>query len=141
MCNSEFKIEACNYINILQVSCSKQLPVFKQLMETTGDLQKSAINQMRLFNNFGTYEISDGSELLCSSEAAIKLHIDEGEGQGSRLVKFGELLELNNKLVLVSGSQAENGEFLNVSICWNNFVILITRIVRNYFTRPNGHMH
>jgi len=98
---------------------------FKSVKETQGSVEVTSLGQMNTILKYGCYFIgSSRPEVNQNSSQIINLKLKEKDKE-SRIVKkkysLEELHDLESKLVLITGSKAENRMevdlFLGVSIC------------------------
>ena len=92
-------------------------------------MEESSIGQMENIIEYGCYKIGSGIYQLCqSSSHIVKLSLEEGGRRLSkRIYTLDDLKDLESKLVLITGSRAENrkqvDQFLNVS----NYTFLVLK--------------
>ena len=103
------------------MDCNKQLEWYKSVKETQGSVEVTSFGKMKNFMAFGRYRVgSRSTQTVHSIHDMIHLKL---ENTGKQLPKtsfsLDDLRDLESKLVLITGSKAENrkevDQFLNVS--------------------------
>ena len=101
--------------------CNQQLEWYKSVKETQGSVEVTSFGKMRNILAYGWYRVgSHNIQAVYSIQDMIYLKI---ENAGKQLPKtsfsLDDLRDLESKLVLITGSKAENrkevDQFLNVS--------------------------
>ena len=126
------------YISYLpQTACNDELEWFKSVKETQASVEITSIGQMNSVLKYGCYLIGSSTPRICQSpHEVIRLELQERE---QRLIKkrynLEELRDLESKLVLITGSKAENRAlvdlFLDVRRIYQLFLYPIVKIVES----------
>ncbi len=112
------------YSLTLQEDCNKALDWYIGVKETLGSVEVTSYGRMQDILTFGRYHVGvDRAQVLClrahDIHEVIRLRLDDRCKQLSKTYSLDELRDLESKLVLITGSKAENrrrvDQFLNVS--------------------------
>lgn len=119
-----------------QSDCNKNLEWYKSVKETQGSVEVTSFGQMESILNYGHYTIAGKrNKAMHRIHDVIRLTLVPQEDK--TLIKtsytLDELRDLESKLILITGSKAENRatveQFLNVSTCihiHNIFVLFVS---------------
>ncbi len=105
----------------LQEGCSKELEWYKGVKETQGSVEVTSYGQMDNILAYGRYRVGVAKrQTVHSIHGIIRLKLDDCQKQLLKTsYSLDELRDLESKLVLITGSKAENrmrvDQFLNVS--------------------------
>lgn len=96
-----------------QISCGKNLEMFKYLSDTSaGDVKESTITQMEEYYHNGVYEIGVPDTMVHSVNEVVRLKVT---GLRNELISLEKLMDLHGKLVLIAGQRGnEVDKFLQV---------------------------
>jgi len=103
------------------VYCNKQLEWYKSVKETQGSVEVTSFGKMRNILTYGQYKVgSHSTHMIHSIQDMIHLKLENTEKQLPKTsFSLDDLQDLESKLVLITGSKAENrkevDQFLNVS--------------------------
>ena len=106
----------------LEVACNDDLECYKSAKEVQGPVEKTSYGQMKNIFHYGCYTVGSSEPKICHNiHEVIHLSLKKGKGH---LPKNGynleELRDLESKLVLITGSMAENRDevdtFIDVSM-------------------------
>ena len=102
----------------LQSACRDELEWYKSVKETQASVEVTSFGQMNNIFQYGCYTIGSNKAQICHSyHEVIHLSLKERE---KRLTKknynLEELRDLESKLVLITGSRAENRKHVDVFI-------------------------
>ena len=109
--------------------CNQQLEWYKSVKETQGSVEVTTYGKMNNILMYGHYRVGFKSmQVVHSIHDMIHLKL---ENTGKQLPKnnfsLDDLRDLESKLVLITGSKAENrkevDQFLNVSNRWYTFLL------------------
>jgi hypothetical protein len=92
------------------VACNNDLEWYKSVKETQASVEVTSFGQMNNIFQYGCYTVGSGRSNICQNyHEVIHLSLRERE---KRLTKqnynLEELRDLESKLVLITGSKAEN---------------------------------
>ena len=103
----------CDYIFptvLLQDACNKELEWYKSVKETQASVEVTSFGQMNNIFQYGCYTVGSGRAQICHHYHQV-IHLSLRE-RDKRLTKksynLEELRDLESKLVLITGSKAEN---------------------------------
>ena len=111
------------YIISMQPSCNEHLEWYKSVKKTQGSVEVTSFGQMETIQRCGRYTIAGNKDVAMHSvHDVIQLTLQPQTGE--KLVKtsynLDELRDLESKLVLITGSKAENRaaveQFLDVCV-------------------------
>ncbi len=111
----------------LQGDCSKELEWYKGVKETQGSVEVTSYGQMDNILAYGHYRVGVATrQTVRSIHDIIHLKLDDCQKQLPKTrYSLDELRDLESKLVLITGSKAENrmrvDQFLNVRMSHNYF--------------------
>ena len=106
---------------ILQGECNKELGWYKAVKDTQGSVERSTFGQMNAIIQYGRYRVDSSTlKVVKSIHKVISVVLEERDKRlHKRFYTLDELRDLESKLVLITGSRAENREtvdlFLDVS--------------------------
>lgn len=123
----EILIVQCVFVYVhahIQADCNRDLEWYKSVKETQGSVEVTSFGQMESILNYGHYTIAGKRNMAMHRiHDVIRLTlVPQGD---KKLIKtsytLDELRDLESKLILITGSKAENRatveQFLNVSTC------------------------
>ena len=106
-------------INVyVQRGCNKEFDWYKAVKDTQGSVERSTFGQMGAILDYGSYHVDSSTSKSIHEIISVTLE-ERGKRLHKKLYTLEELRDLESKLVLITGSRAENREmvdlFLNVS--------------------------
>ncbi len=115
----------CSYFNMfacMQEACNDELEWYKSVKETQASVEVTSFGQMNNIFHYGCYTVGSSKAKICQYYHEV-IHLLLRERK-KRLTKTSynleELRDLESKLVLVTGSKAENrahvDTFIDVSV-------------------------
>lgn len=114
----------------LQEDCNKELDWYKAVKETQGSVEYTSFGQMDNIIKYGVYRVGcSRPQSFQSIHEVIQLSLEEKDKRlHKKSYNLDELRDLESKLVLITGSKAENrkqvDQFLNVSIMVHVTIII-----------------
>ena len=130
----------------LQESCNKELEWYKSVKETQASVEVTSFGQMDIIRTCGQYVVGGRKDVAMDSIHDV-IHLTLTQRPGKKLLKtsysLDELRDLESKLVLITGSKAENrgevDQFLNVRYMYMVYTMLrLTYISHRPFTQCAG---
>ena len=103
--------------------CNKQLEWYKSVKETQGSVEVTSFGKMNNILRYGRYRVgAKSTQTVHSIHDMIHLKLENtGKQLPQNNFSLDDLRDLESKLVLITGSKAENrkevDQFLNVSYC------------------------
>ena len=95
----------------MQRSCNGELDYYKNVKQTQASVEVTSFEQMNNIRSFGCYKIGSNSQEIFQNIDDV-IHMTLTEKGKKRLVhtsySLNELRDLESKLVLITGSNAEN---------------------------------
>lgn len=117
------------YLNcyIMQKACSDELEWYKSVKESQANVEITSFSQMKSIFQYGCYTVGSTRAKICRSYyEVICLSLKETKHLTKRKFNLEELCDLESKLVLITGSKAENrahvDTFIDVSLHELNLV-------------------
>ncbi len=112
------------YYSFVQASCNDHLGWYKNVKENQASVEVTAKGQMDNIFLYGCYIVGSSKSRICQSYHDV-IHLllnDKDQSLTKRNFNLEELRDLESKLVLITGSKAENrlqvDTFIDVSF-WN----------------------
>lgn len=101
-----------------QIACNDELEWYKSVKETQASVEVTSFGQMNNIFQYGCYTVGSNKAQICHSYHEV-IHLSLKE-QDKRLTKkhynLEELRDLESKLVLITGSKAENRAQVDIFI-------------------------
>ena len=114
-------------MSFVQAACNDELEWYKSVKETQASVEITSFGQMNNIFQYGCYTVGSGKSKICQDYHEV-IHLALKE-KGKRLTKqsynLEELRDLESKLVLITGSKAENRASVDVFIDVSCFVFFI----------------
>ena len=104
----------CNFaFFITQVECNKELEWYKSVKETQASVEVTSFGQMNNIFKYGCYTVgSPRAQIYQNYHELIRLLLKKNKKRKKHILKdnynLEELRDLESKLVLITGSKAEN---------------------------------
>ena len=96
----------------MQVACNSEVEWYKSVKETQASVEVTSYGQMNNIFDYGCYRVGSRKNVICKTHSeVISLSLNERRSK-KRLTKISynleDLRDLESKLVLITGSKAEN---------------------------------
>ena len=116
----------CTFVSM---ACEEELEWYKSVKETQASVEVTSFGQMNNIFQYGCYTVGSSKSKICQNYHEV-IHLSLKERR-KRLTKknynLEELRDLESKLVLITGSKAENrasvDTFIDVSACMYHAVV------------------
>ncbi len=96
----------------MQVACNSEVEWYKSVKETQASVAVTSYGKMKNIFDYGCYRVGSRTNVICKTHSeVISLSLNERRSK-KRLTKISynleDLRDLESKLVLITGSKAEN---------------------------------
>lgn len=102
----------------MQIACNDELEWYKSVKETQASFEVTSFGQMNNIFQYGCYTVGSGTSHICQHYRDV-IHLIL-KARDKRLTKstynLEELRDLESKLVLITGSKAENRARVDIFI-------------------------